>query len=521
VLDSTGRLVNVTAACGPVIYRGDQFPEQYRGNAFVMEPSGYLIKRIVLTHDSNGIVKGALPYEGKEFLTATDERFRPVNAYNAPDGALYFIDMHRGIIQHTTYLTPYLRRYIDSLNLQRPISMGRIYRIQWTKHGLMKKLSLHNLSAHQLVKLLEHKNGWYRDMAQRQLVERNDTLVTGPVKQLAFSHHPVTVLHALYTLEGLQQLTPELLDKVAQATAHKMVYTSCMKLLESLPDKSAAFAVLKNLAQRSDRLVALQFVNSLPYFEKMAPAEVKRILLQQWAIHRKDTLFWDAFIGSAAEKEKERLAWFTAPDDSNLRNALTATILQRKQAAESPAAWLTKRETGLYKAGMESYKKNCATCHGGVGEGLPNIAPPLAGSEWVLQKDASVPIRILLDGLSGPVTVSGKRYAPPEYNGSMPGLRNNIEANNGGIAAVLTYIRNAWGNKAGAVTVEEVAAVRKATAQRQQPYTENELKEPKKQAAVVDETNLGKDTTAHYLEHVATYHAGPESNSPKANSREK
>jgi hypothetical protein len=78
--------------------------------------------------------------------------------------------------------------------------------------------------------------------------------------------------------------------------------------------------------------------------------------------------------------------------------------------------------------------------------------------------------------MSGPVSVAGKRYAPPEYNGAMPGLRHNIEANNGGIAAVLTYIRNSWGNKAGAVTVEEVAAVRKATAQRRQPYSEKELR---------------------------------------------
>ena len=58
---------------------------------------------------------------------------------------------------------------------------------------------------------------------------------------------------------------------------------------------------------------------------------------------------------------------------------------------------------------------------------------------------------------------------------TMPGLRNNIEMNNGTIAAVLTYVRNAWGNKSAAVTVQDVAAVRKETAQRQQPYTASEL----------------------------------------------
>jgi glucose/arabinose dehydrogenase/mono/diheme cytochrome c family protein len=505
VLDSTGRLVNVTAACGPVIYRGDQFPEKYRGNAFVMEPSGYLIKRIVLTQDSNGFVRGALPYENKEFLTATDERFRPVNAYNAPDGALYFIDMHRGVIQHTTYLTPYLRRYIDSLKLQRPIGMGRIYRIRWKERELLKKLPLTHLPAQELVKVLEHKNGWYRDMAQRLLIERNDSTLVASLKTLALSQNPVTALHALYTLEGMQQLTPEFLYNAAQATTTKMVYTTCMKLLENVPDKKTAFDLLKKLALRPDRLVALQFVNSLASFEKTFPAASKTLMLKVLDANRNDTLFWDAFMGSAATQETKRLAWFPAPGDSTFRNALTTIIKKRRQAAESPAAWLSKQETGLYKAGMESFKKNCATCHGTAGEGLTNIAPPLAGSEWVTAKDVSVPIRILLDGMSGPVSVAGKRYAPPEYNGAMPGLRNNIEANNGGIAAVLTYIRNSWGNKAGAVTVEEVAAVRKATAQRRQPYTEIELRETKTatQPASVRKKNEQKEPHMRQLAHKA------------------
>jgi hypothetical protein len=107
--------------------------------------------------------------------------------------------------------------------------------------------------------------------------------------------------------------------------------------------------------------------------------------------------------------------------------------------------------------------------------------------------------------MSGPVSVAGKRYAPPEYNGAMPGLRNNIEANNGGIAAVLTYIRNSWGNKAGAVTVEEVAAVRKATAQRRQPYTEIELRETKTatQPASVRKKNEQKEPHMRQLAHKA------------------
>lgn len=475
-LDSTGKLVNVTAACGPVIYRGDNFPEAYRGNAFVMEPSGYLIKRVLLHPDSNLFVHGAFAYDSTEFLTATDERFRPVNAFNAPDGTLYFIDMHRGIIQHTTYLTPYLRHYIDSLKLERPIGMGRIYRIKWKEHGLLKNLHLPGYSSKDLVTLLEHKNGWYRDMAQRLLVARGDTTVASDLKGLTASPNPATVLHALYTLEGLQLLTPDFLLQTAQHAPNNFVYTTCMKLLEGFAGNATALEYLKNLSEKN-RFAALQFVNGLPYFEKAFPQKTKTYLLQQMKAYRGDSLFIDAFVSSATGHEKNRLAWFASGNtkDTVLQKLLKTVIAKRDQQKHNPAARLSKPDAELYYAGESAFKKVCATCHGATGDGMPNIAPPLAGSQWVLHRDKSVPIRILLDGLYGPIEVAGKQYAPPEYSGTMPGLRNNIEMNNGTIAAVLTYVRNAWGNKAASITVAEVANMRKATAQRQQPYTAAEL----------------------------------------------
>jgi glucose/arabinose dehydrogenase/mono/diheme cytochrome c family protein len=476
-LDTNGKLVHVTSACGPVIYRGDAFPEQYRGNAFVMEPAAYLIKRLILSEDSSGFVQGSFAHDSTEFLTATDERFRPVSGYTAPDGTLYFIDMHRGVIQHTTYLTPYLRRYIDSLKLERPTGMGRIYRIKWKEQALSKTFPLSPLSPSELANLLQHKNGWYRDMAQRLLIEHADTSVVSQLKGLALQPDAITALHALYTLEGLQALTPPFLQQVAQGTASKPLYQSCMKLLEGFPAERAALDILKTLAAKEDRFVALQFANSLTYFEKAFPKEVKTLLLQQVKKQRNDTLFMDAFISSAAGKEKSRLSWFSgnSSTDTTLRKALVAVIAKRKQARANPVASLTKQEAELWHSGQTAYNKFCATCHSQTGEGIQNVAPPLAGSQWVTGKDLSIPIRILLDGLRGPVDVGGKRYAPPEYNGTMPGLRNTIEINNGTLAAVLTYIRNAWGNKATAVTVQNVADIRKKTEQRQQPYTAEEL----------------------------------------------
>ena len=110
----------------------------------------------------------------------------------------------------------------------------------------------------------------------------------------------------------------------------------------------------------------------------------------------------------------------------------------------------------------------CATCHQQDGQGVPTAFPPLAGSEWVAGP-AEVPIRIVLHGLHGPITVKHEPYV-----GTMAPLGALLDDRQ--IAAVLTYVRSSWGNRAGPVTEAEVAAVRAASAARGgTPYRAAEL----------------------------------------------
>lgn len=95
-----------------------------------------------------------------------------------------------------------------------------------------------------------------------------------------------------------------------------------------------------------------------------------------------------------------------------------------------------------------------------------SVAPPLAGSAWVTG-NAEIPIRIVLRGLQGPITVKGQRF-----NSVMPGWASLSDAD---IAAAVTYIRASWGNRAPAVTPAQVAASRAATARQSRPYTAPEL----------------------------------------------
>lgn len=201
-LDATGRLTSMTAASGPAIYRGALFPEEFRGDAFVPEPSAHLIKRIKLTARA-GSVKGANAYHGSEFMTSTDERFRPVNLYNGPDGALYVVDFYRGIIQHRIYLTTFLRKQIEERGLDQGLHLGRIWRIAPT--GAPRpdfRLALARATPAELVAKLADPNGWTRDTAQRLLVERRGA--RDELARLATdaTQPPLARLHALWTLDG-------------------------------------------------------------------------------------------------------------------------------------------------------------------------------------------------------------------------------------------------------------------------------------------------------------------------------
>jgi len=142
-----------------------------------------------------------------------------------------------------------------------------------------------------------------------------------------------------------------------------------------------------------------------------------------------------------------------------------------KKPAEQPAAAAPGEAAAAPAAaganGAEVYGRICVTCHQADGKGLPGAFPPLAGST-VIVGNPDIPIKIVLHGLQGPVTVAGAQF-------------NSVMAPWGGtlsddeIAAALSYERSSFGNSAGAVTAAQVAAVRAATASRTTAWTAKEL----------------------------------------------
>lgn len=131
--------------------------------------------------------------------------------------------------------------------------------------------------------------------------------------------------------------------------------------------------------------------------------------------------------------------------------------------------WQPKSNEGqMIARGQTVFHNTCELCHGPDGMGKPGQFPPLAGSEWANAEGPNRMIRIPLIGLNGPVQIKGQ-----QWNLAMPAMGAALSDDD--LAAALTYIRQAWGNKAPAVTPDLVKAIRSQVSSRTQPWTAEEL----------------------------------------------
>lgn len=112
--------------------------------------------------------------------------------------------------------------------------------------------------------------------------------------------------------------------------------------------------------------------------------------------------------------------------------------------------------------GRNAYVFHCGACHGKRGLGSKNLFPPLAGSPWA-NGPVDVPIRVVLQGLEGELTVNGE-----DYMNIMPGLGKRL--NDSEVAEILTFVRSAFGNQSGPVTAADVARVRAETKDRKRMW---------------------------------------------------
>jgi mono/diheme cytochrome c family protein/glucose/arabinose dehydrogenase len=443
ILRADGTLNRGTADCGPCIYRGDAFPAAYRGNAFVCDPASNVVKRFILT-EKDGVITGENAVKGRDFLTSTDERFRPVQCNNGPDGALYIVDMYRGILQHKDFLTNYLAANIEARNLAEPGNRGRIWRVVPATGARPAAVKLPAQTAGR-VAALGHPNGWVRDTAQRLLVE-SSAMDAVPLlaKMLApNATTPLGRIHALSTLDGLGAVNAAMLKDALKDPDPKVRATAArVATPDAIPDLAA-------LANDSDVLVRAHLAIRLA-----------------------------ALGGPQADAIKSRLAGSGA-SSAVLSGALSAkgasgggVVASTRPPKPANVPPLTAAQKTLFDQGKATYTKLCGVCHQPTGAGMPGLAPPLLDSPWALG-EPDVAIRIVLNGVTGPITAGDVTWNVP---GSIMPAQNNLSDEE--IAGVLTYVRREWDHGAAPVDPQTVTAVREKYKTRNAPWTAEELKKP-------------------------------------------
>ncbi len=466
-----GVLNHFTATNGPAIVRADKEPADMQGDLLFCEPVGRLIRRAKIVNNG-GLTQLQNAYPESEFILSKDPLFRPVNIRTAPDGTMYIADMYHGIIQESEWTHPlsYLRRKIEQYQMDKITTHGRIWRLRFdgipgvpaTPQGPAAQATpeipsqpalepnfapphMYSETPTQLVAHLTSPNGWYRDMAQRLLVLKQDKSVVPALQQMARSSKDLVArFHAMWTLEGLGALDSGLVREEMKDPNPRMRVQAirASETLYKAGDRSFD-TDYRGMALDTDPNVAIQAMLTLNALKAPKVDEVVKA----------------AQAANDAIGVKEIGNWILNPPVIN-------AFLGRGGAV------LTPEQRDLLQQGNQVFNELCFTCHGNDGLGAPmagapagtTMAPPLAGSPRVHGHRDYV-IRVLLNGLTG--QVGDKTYT--EVMVPMGQQTNEW------IAGVASFIRTSFGNSGGFVTPADVARVRAATGNRKTQWTVGEI----------------------------------------------
>jgi len=441
-----GSLNNVTGAAGNDVFRGDRLPKELINQYFYGEPVGRIVRQ-VRSDKKDGLTYVQNQYidSESEFIQSTDPLFRPVDIATAPDGTMYIVDMYRGIIQEGNWTQEgsYLRTKLLQYQMDDIIENGRIWRVTYEGMERSKeKPHMYEETSAQLVRHLSHPNGWWRDMAQQTIILNQDKSVAKELEKLVLeSDNELARIHALWTMEGLGVLENGIVRKLLK-DSNPQIRIQALRAAETLYKygQKGLEADFIGLTKDSDPSVAIQALQS-------------------------------AFILKIDGLEN-LLKTTLAQNKSNGVQVVGTQLVEKMEASKLLAATqYSPMERELFDKGKTIFDGYCAACHGVKGLGTPTgpaagelLAPGFSGSPRI-QGHPEYAVKTLLHGLTG--AIEGK-----EYEGIMIAMDTNDDT---WIAAVVSYIRNDFGNKGSFISPDYVAQVRKETENRTSTYSYDEL----------------------------------------------
>jgi mono/diheme cytochrome c family protein len=443
-----GSLNRVTGAAGNDVYRGDRLPSELYGQYFYGEPVARIVRQINEKRTGGlGQLSNVYQKQESEFIRSSDPLFRPVDITTAPDGSMYITDMYHGIIQEGQW-TPkgsYLRVKIEQYQLDKVVGLGRIWRLTHERMERDKKQPrMFDESTAELVKHLSHPNGWWRDKAQQLLVLRQDKSVVPVLEKMVRSEFKLAPrFHALWVLEGLGELKPDLVREMMNDPHYRM--------------RNMAMYASETLYKNGDK----SFEEDYKRLAKDANTEVKVRALMTGNMLKLPGM--------------KELAQAVALEDSSAGVQLVATnIINPPETRYSYFGKInpnhSDEEKERVEVGQKIFQELCSQCHGTDGRGTPvgdGLMAPSFVNNTNLKGHSDYVVKTILRGLTG--DIEDKSY---EGVIMVPMAENSDDW----VASIASFIRFSFDNEASLVEPVDVARVRAATAKQTTAYQYKALK---------------------------------------------
>lgn len=428
------------------------FPEAFQGDMLINNTIGFLgMKQHAMMDDSAGYKS----HHRHDLVASEDRNFRPVDMEFAPDGSLYLVDWHNVLIGHMQH---------NARDPHRDHVHGRIYRITYPSRPLVEPAKIAGASVEELLENLKLPEYRTRYRSRREIRGYQVEEVLPKLKQWLANLDPVDPRYEHHKLEGLwtswalNRVDTQLVADLTEAKDFRVRAAMVRVLRYTGHQVSNQVELLKKAAADEHGRVRLEAIVAASWLQPEKGLEILQVAAQKpfdsWMEHAYETAL--AHLNGYSVKEKNEVAAAT-----NLKGA----------------------DRELFLRGKEIYSKEgyCMTCHQADGGGLSaSQFPPLAGSFWATGNEERL-IKLTLHGLMGPMSLMGKDYPGQVPMTPFGGLLKDDE-----VAAVLTYVRNAFGNKGSVITEDMVKKVREATKDKKGFYSPAELLEQHPEEKVIN-----------------------------------
>jgi mono/diheme cytochrome c family protein/glucose/arabinose dehydrogenase len=451
------------------------FPDELQGQFMLCNSIGFLGITLWSVEDNGAGFAGKIT---GDLVSSNDPNYRPVDLEFAPDGSLYFVDWHNALIGHMQH---------NARDPNRDHDHGRIYRITYPARPLVQPAKVAGASIPELLENLKLPEYRTRYRTRRELRGRPASEVLPAIKAWVakldrndpnYEHH---LCEALWATWSQNQPDAELVTQLLGAQRHEARAAAVSVVRFAHHKLPNATALLQKAALDPHSRVRLEAIVAGSWLDNVEGATVVFEAMKQ------PLDVWSGpvtrhILQHTLKEEVETLrngASLNLENNANARAYLAGEFKfpeppkNEAQRTYGPTRTLEGEDRRMYQIGREVYLRDgyCATCHQANGEGLANVYPPLAKSDWLDHEERL--IKLVLRGLWGPIEVNGVKYDPTKGVPPMmgfAGMLNDIET-----AAVLTYVRQSFGNNLDPVDVEKVRQVRETTRDRANFYMADEL----------------------------------------------